>query len=181
MLPYMTPDSFNHAAADPNTPTVSVLRSGGIVPGVPDIPYISADFMLEDIFFPGENAPSYIKAAIAPAKMTYWALSDAEAAALASGGMLQILCFTKEQPPIYPMVTYVNREPTDAPILHAMAKATVGALYGPAEFNNMSPESQAEWVEAMRGAAEVVLHFKDRRDATAERERKRKEAEDESD
>lgn len=161
MRPFCTNDSLKPRGLS-SAPNAQVLEVGGILPGIPDIPYIHGEFYIEDVFFPRNGERPRISHAVVPANSTFWALTTEESLALATGGVLQILSFDKEQPVLYPCVAHVGFPPAELPALEAMAKAVVVEVLGPTAWEDMTTEVRQRWLSGLATASKVFLHYQRR-------------------
>jgi hypothetical protein len=160
MKAFMFPDALKPRKGT-SASTAKHLDCGGLLPGVDDIPYVSADFLLDDVFVPVEGEPRYATA-VQPGHMTVWQLTTEESLALASGHLLTILSFSKEQPVLYPTITEIPLAQPEMPLLNVLARALVATIHSSEDWDEMGEEERDDWRKGVHKVVDVLEHYKAR-------------------
>jgi hypothetical protein len=133
MRPFVPRDSKHNTGQD--VASAKTADFHGLIPGVPDLPYIQATFLMTE----GD------KGATCEAFATYWDPNSEERILLATGASLQCLSFT---PQIYPVklgVIGVNYERPE----HALVETVASVLYSTGATSNIPWEQVSNGIRQL--------------------------------
>ena len=153
MKPYLAPESLKVRNAT-SAPTAEVLKVGGLLPGLRDIPYVRGEFLLEGPL--EKKGPVVTK--VVPACATFWEPSEQERAAIAGGGLIQTLTFAPKPPVQQVDAAFFGAIP-ESPVIEGIARLLFQRVTGDL-WDGAGKAAQANWVDLAKEAYKVFLFWK---------------------